>query len=220
MAPDCYVVLGVARDANLSQVRRAFRELSRRLDPDHPASPSSDLRRYEDVSRAYDVLTHPAERAEHDHTLTSSSAAEWVRSVPATIGPPRHLFEDFQDHRPSRGEVTRAFEREYLGPARKARSVRAVNVDVVLAPQQAEAGGVIPFHVPAATPCASCHGTGQTGFFHCDTCGGAGASWTDARVDVVVPRGTRPGTSIPVSLAPLGAAGLVLNVTIHARPGA
>jgi molecular chaperone DnaJ len=220
MAPDYYVVLGVAHDASLSQIRRAFRELSRRLDPDHPASVSSNPVRFEDASRAYDALTHPAERAAHDSALVSRSASAPPGSSGPAIGPPRHLLDDFDEHRPSREEIRQALEREGLGPMPKACRFREVGVEVVLAPAQAQAGGVIPFGIPAATPCATCGGTGRTGFFHCDACGGAGARWHDARVDVVVPRGTPPGTRVPVSLKAIGIDSLALNVTIRTSPDA
>ena len=222
MAPDCYVVLGVSRDANLSQIRRAFRELSHRLDPDH-VRPSSDAASFGEVQAAYDALADPTERAAHDRALLAEGR-DAAEMPPSSRRPPlgrtRRLFDDFEQHRPSRDDVMRAFNRAYLGPMPKARPMREVGVEVVLSPEQAQSGGVIPFSIPAATPCPSCRGTGRTGFFHCDACGGAGATWAEARVDVVVPRGTPAGTRIPVSLQPLGVGTLFLNVTIRTAPDA
>jgi molecular chaperone DnaJ len=214
---DCYVVLGVPRDASLSQIRRAYRELTHQYDPDRDDGASAAA--FDDVSDSYGTLTDVGARLDHDRELAVADARDAeAQSRARDLSPPRDLFDDFEDYRPSREEVLRTFVDNFLGRLPKSRTVRPVNVDVALTADEAGEGGVVPFRVPAATACAVCDGTGRTGFFACDACDGAGVTWSLARVDAAVPRRAGPGTSVPVSLEPIGVSTLYLNVTVRAAP--
>jgi hypothetical protein len=142
-------------------------------------------------------------------------ADESAQDVPPRLSPPRHLFDGYEHHQPSADELRRAFLENYTDRLPKAHPLRPVNVEVVLDAKQAAAGGVVPFNVPAAEPCAVCTGTGRTGFFHCDACDGNGVTWSLATVDVVIPRDVRTGTTFPISLEPAGVRTLFLNVTVR-----
>jgi molecular chaperone DnaJ len=63
---DPYEVLGVARDVDDAELKRAFRELARRHHPDvNPADPTAGDR-FRELNEAYAVLADPAERARFD----------------------------------------------------------------------------------------------------------------------------------------------------------
>lgn len=69
---DLYAMLGVARDANADDIKRAFRQKARALHPDAGGDPEAFKR----VADAYEVLKDPRERARYDR-----------RSQPRTGGP-------------------------------------------------------------------------------------------------------------------------------------
>lgn len=66
-AEGMYGVLGVARDADVADIRSAYRRLARALHPDkNPSAAARD--RFKQVTEAYDVLSNPLARQLYDQT--------------------------------------------------------------------------------------------------------------------------------------------------------
>jgi len=65
MARDFYEALGVARDADRSEIQRAYRRLARENHPDVNKDPAAEGR-FKDISEAYAVLSDPEERKRYD----------------------------------------------------------------------------------------------------------------------------------------------------------
>ena len=66
MPADYYEALGVARDANSDDIKKAFRRLARELHPDaNPDSPEAEAR-FKEVALAYEVLSNPERRERYD----------------------------------------------------------------------------------------------------------------------------------------------------------
>jgi len=79
-AHDYYSVLNVTPTATPLEIRRAFRELARRLHPDvNPAADAAE--RFAAIARAYDTLSDPERRRAYDLSRSRpagpSSRAEW-----------------------------------------------------------------------------------------------------------------------------------------------
>ena len=78
---DPYATLQVGRMATQDEIKRAYRKLAKQFHPDlHPNNPAS-LRRFKDISAAYDLLSDDAKRRRYDRTLFGAPAA-------ADQGPP------------------------------------------------------------------------------------------------------------------------------------
>src|SRR3712207_7974546 len=61
MATDYYAVLGLARGAGDTEIKKAYRRLARDLHPDVNPDPGAK-ERFQEVSRAYQALTDPEKR--------------------------------------------------------------------------------------------------------------------------------------------------------------
>ena len=63
---DYYEVLGVAKDCDEQELKRAFRELARKYHPDvNPEDPEAGLK-FREINEAYAALSDPEERARYD----------------------------------------------------------------------------------------------------------------------------------------------------------
>src|SRR4029453_2170364 len=80
MDRDFYEVLGVGRNADQSEIQRAYRKLARQHHPDVNKDPSAEAR-FKEISEAYDVLSDPEQRKRYD------AFGEDFRRVPPDISP-------------------------------------------------------------------------------------------------------------------------------------
>jgi curved DNA-binding protein len=80
MARDFYEVLGVPKNADQSEIQRAYRKLARTHHPDVNKDPSAEAR-FKEISEAYDVLSDPEQRKRYD------AFGEDFRRVPPEVSP-------------------------------------------------------------------------------------------------------------------------------------
>ena len=60
---DYYQILGVAREANPDDIKRAYRRLASQHHPDK----GGDTHRFQEIEEAYRVLSDPAQRQQYDN---------------------------------------------------------------------------------------------------------------------------------------------------------
>jgi len=71
---DYYDILGVSRDADEKEIKRAFRRLARKHHPDvNPGDPGAE-ERFKEINEAYEVLSDPEKRRKYDQL-----GADWSR---------------------------------------------------------------------------------------------------------------------------------------------
>lgn len=164
MPADYYETLGVARDADPDQIKKAFRQLARELHPDvNDHDPQAEAK-FKQAAEAYEVLSDPQRRGTYDRF-----GHDGLRSggwAPGTGGPGgiQDIFDAFFG-----GD---AFGQQ-AGPASGADI--GVQIEVELAELVAGTSRKVTFD--AVNRCERCEGEGAspgTGFETCQSCGGAG----------------------------------------------
>jgi molecular chaperone DnaJ len=161
MQRDAYEVLGVRRDADEAQVKKAFRKLARELHPDVNAHDPQAEEKFKEAAEAYEILSDAERRQVYDRY-----GHEGLRN-----GGRAPNFDAF-------GSVSDLFEAFFGGGGRSGPAPGAdvaVALDVSLA--DAARGAAIDVTYEAVDRCERCHGNGAepgTPIVTCERCGGNG----------------------------------------------
>jgi molecular chaperone DnaJ len=174
MAVDYYQVLGVSRDADKDELKRAYRRLARKYHPDVNKDPGAE-EQFKEINRAYEVLSEPETRARYDRFGEAG--------VSGAAGAPG--YQDFGDM----GGFADIFETFFSGfggapggaqqQARRRGPTRGndLRLDLRLDFRDAIFGGEKEIKVAHLETCGSCSGSGAkpgTKPQTCSTCSGQG----------------------------------------------
>jgi len=170
---DYYEVLGVSRDADKEEIKRAYRRLARKYHPDVNKESGAE-ERFKEINRAYEVLSEPEMKARYDRFGEAG-----VSGAGAGAGG----FQDFGDI----GGFADIFESFFSGfsggmagqTARRRGPVRGddLRLDLRLEFTEAVFGGEKEIRINHLETCGTCKGTGAkpgTKPKTCQTCGGSG----------------------------------------------
>jgi molecular chaperone DnaJ len=183
---DYYVLLGVPRNASPSTIKRAYKRLARKLHPDASAGSADDFR---ELQAAYETLIDAERRRRYDQIL---GGAERTRS--------------------SGWSLLRA--PDALGLRRPVRR-GTVSGEILLRPDEARSGGILPLGIPLSSACPECHGTGG-GVFNCPTCGGEGIVERRLPVSLRIPGGVRDGAVFQIDVDDPAVVSVFLTIHIRA----
>lgn len=170
MARDFYDLLGVSRNADQDEIKRAYRRLARKYHPDvNKESGAEDT--FKEVNRAYEVLSEPESRARYD------------RFGEAGLGAGAGGYQDFGDM----GGFADIFESFFSGfsggmgqsGTRRRGPTRGddLRLDLRLDFKEAVFGGEKEIKISHLETCGACTGSGAkpgTRPTTCGTCGGSG----------------------------------------------
>lgn len=226
---DYYVVLGVVREANKDDLKKAYRKLAMQYHPDRNPGDHEAERRFKEINEAYEVLRDDQKRAAYDRF--GHAAFEQ-----GGMGGDAGFGSGFAD-------IFEEMFGEFMGGGRRGggrASTRGAdlryNLEITL--EDAFSGSKTSIRVPTAAVCESCNGSGaaagsraegcttcrgagrvrsQSGFFTvertCPTCGGtgqvvrnpcrscsgAGRVQREKTLQVAIPSGVEDGTRIRLS---------------------
>ena len=178
---DYYAALGVPKDADQADIKKAYRKLARDLHPDKNAGGEE---RFKEVSEAYDVLSDPAKRQEYDEARSLFGAGGYRPGGYAGGGVPGFdlgdLFARAGGQAGGFGDVLGGlFGGRGGGGGRGPRRGQDVEADVTLSVLDALRGVTVPLRLTTTGPCTTCGGSGAapgTTPHACSTCGGAGVT--------------------------------------------
>jgi molecular chaperone DnaJ len=172
MAGDYYDILGVSRDADKDQIKKAYRRLARKYHPDVNKEAGAE-ERFKEINRAYEVLSEPETRTRYDRfgeAGVSGAAASGFEY--GDMGGFTDIFETiFSGFGGMGGGATAGRRRS--GPVRG----DDLRLDLKLEFREAVFGGEKEIKIPHLETCQVCNGTGAkpgTGVKTCGTCNGAG----------------------------------------------
>jgi molecular chaperone DnaJ len=167
MATDYFGVLGLARSASDSDIKRAYRRLARDLHPDVNPDPEAK-ERFQEVTRAYEALTDPDKRRIVDlggDPFDNGVGAGGGGFPGAGFGGLGDIMDAFFG-----GAATR-------GPRSRTRAGRDALIPIELELDETVFGTTKDITVDTAVLCSTCTGAGTAPGTHattCTTCAGRG----------------------------------------------
>ena len=175
---DFYAVLGVGREADPEEIKRAYRKLAQKFHPDTNPGNTAAEDRFKEVTEAYSVLSNPEKKAEYDEVrrLVASGGGVGGPGPYAGSGGQRIRVEDLGDLLGGfggAGGVGDLFGFGRRGPARGG----DVQADLHLSFEDAVNGATTTVAVRGEAVCSRCHGSGGepgTKVTTCATCRGSG----------------------------------------------
>jgi DnaJ-class molecular chaperone len=94
--------------------------------------------------------------------------------------------------------------------------MESLAVEILLDPEKAVFGGIVPLGIPVYQYCPVCGGTRPKSFFRCEHCDGDGIVEELKTVTINEPARLAPRTNLDLSLENLGIHNLFLRVHISA----
>jgi len=165
---DYYEVLGVSRDVNEADLKKAYRRQAMKHHPDRNTDDKAAEDKFKEAKEAYDVLSDAQKRAAYDqygHAGVDPSAA-----AGAGYGAGANFNDIFGDvFGDIFGGGARSRNRAYRG------SDLRYNMELSL--EEAVAGTTVKIKIPTLVACKTCHGSGAkkgSQATTCTTCGGTG----------------------------------------------
>ena len=195
MKRDYYEILGVSRDVDPDELKKAYRKLAHQFHPDkNPNNPEAEAQ-FKEASEAYAILSDDEKRAQYDrfgHAAFGGAAG----------GDPFQGFDPFANF----SDLFAEFFGSDVFSRRGGRGRRGADLryDLEVEFSVAALGGEQQLRIPKHKSCAKCAGSGgeretckrcggrgqvalQQGFFRiartCDRCGGVGQSLKRACAD-------------------------------------
>ncbi len=168
MARDYYEILGVDRNADKEEIKRAYRRMARKYHPDVNKEPGAD-ERFKEINRAYEVLSDPEARARYDRFGEAGVSGSAGIPDMGDLGGFADIFESFFSGFASAGQQAR----RRSGPVRG----EDLRYDLKLEFREAIFGGEKQIKITHLETCTTCNGSGAkpgTRPRTCSTCGGTG----------------------------------------------
>ncbi len=219
--PDAYEILGVPRNINATEIRKAYRKLALDFHPDrNPGNPEAETR-FKEIVIAYETLRDPAKRAAQDSVPPGSDPGlgndastfdqEWedifsqiFRGRRGAKKPARARGGDLQSHiditlEEAAAGVSREVPVDRLSVCGHCRGEGTDPEAEATECRLCGGTGEIKFYrglAVVAIPCATCMGSGVHAREKCPECRGAGRRRRRERIRMKVPAAAMDGAQL------------------------
>jgi len=166
MPRDYYEILGVGREADEREIKKAFRRLARELHPDVNGHDPEAEHKFKEAAEAYEVLSDPERRRTYDAYGHEGLRSGGFDPRSSSFGSIDEIFQAFFGGDPF-GFGARS------GPAPGGDVLVSVELDL----EEVATGAQREVSFEAVGPCERCGGDGAepgTPIVACERCGGAG----------------------------------------------
>lgn len=178
---DYYEVLGVAKNANADEIKKAYRKAAIQYHPDKNPGDKQAEEKFKEAAEAYDVLSNPDKRARYDQFghAGMSGAAGGAGGFGGGFGgfSMEDIFSQFGDIFGGGFGNMGGFETAGGRTRRRQRRGSDLRIKVKMTLAEIATGVTKTLKIPTLVKDTHCDGTGAkdgTAFTTCPTCGGSG----------------------------------------------
>ncbi len=205
---DYYIILGLPKQADKFRIKKAYRDIAKKLHPDKSTS-RENRKKFLEAKEAYETLTDDAARKKYDRELGLQQGGIKVdinktssrkRCSPFRTGGNRNYHSGV--HAFKTGTSCR---RDYW-------------LKIALSTEQACRGGNFTVTLPFIQPCPGCRHKGPLGHLFCFECFGNGMVSTNKDYIVTLPPDLDSGSFFRQLAYDNGFLALYLNVVIRIDP--
>ena len=172
---DYYEVLGVAKNANADEIKKAYRKAAIKYHPDKNPGDKEAEEKFKEAAEAYDVLSNPDKRARYDqfgHAGMNGAAGGGAGGFGGFGGgfSMEDIFSQF-------GDIFGGRFRSSGGGGRRVNRGSDIRVRVKLTLAEIAAGVTKKLKITKTVACDKCGGTGardSNSYATCATCNGTG----------------------------------------------
>jgi molecular chaperone DnaJ len=172
MRGDPYDVLGVARNADEKEIKKAFRALARELHPDVNRHDPEAEEKFKEAAEAYEILSDTERRSVYDRFGFEGLDSRGYAPTAHGFGSFADIFDAFFG-----GDPFSPFGRGGFGGGRGPVHGGDVAVEVEISLEDAAEGSSVEVQYDVVERCERCRGNGAepgTPIATCDRCGGSG----------------------------------------------
>ncbi|NPV26861.1 MAG: molecular chaperone DnaJ [Firmicutes bacterium] len=178
---DYYEVLGVSRDANETEIKKAYRKLARQYHPDANPNDKQAEEKFKEINEAYEVLSDPEKRARYDQ-MGHAAFGNGAEGFGGFGG-----FSGFGQDMGGFGDIFDMFFGGGFGSANRRTGPQQgadLRLDLELTFEEAAFGVEKDVEIPRLEKCPACGGSGAEPGTHpatCPACKGTGQIRTTQR---------------------------------------
>jgi molecular chaperone DnaJ len=202
---DYYAVLGVPREIGATELRRTFRKLALRYHPDRAGVESTAA--FQQIARAYEVLSDPKARESFDRRLRSEERKSSPAPAPARPSAPPPAKNPASPPAAPAPHKPRAMLTHLSGPLNSliacgvARPCEDGSIELHLTEEESREGGHATISTRARLHCKACGGKPESRS-SCHQCQGQGIVTELVSVWLTVPPHIPDGKILTVSVSP------------------
>jgi molecular chaperone DnaJ len=223
MGKDYYNILGVSKEANDSEIKKAYRKLSKEYHPDLNPDNKEAEEKFKEIAEAYEVLSDSEKRSNYDRFGTADGKGNPFNGMNmddlfANFFNGGNPFGNKQQNRRRKGSDIRINMKmtleDIFNGVHKRIKYQKQNKCVDCNNTGGETIGCVvcgghgivnqihntPFgRMQNTTTCGNCHGSGETLVKPCTTCNGSGVKVSEIEYEFDVPRGVMDGEMLRVN---------------------
>lgn len=212
MKRDYYEILGINKTANQAEIKKAYRELSKKYHPDK--NPDGE-EMFKEINEAYSVLSDSEKKNHYDRFGHNEPKNSGFNSAYDFF---RHHYASPQTYTP-KGQSIRitlqlTLEEVFSGITKKIKINHDVKCDscngvggddAIICPVCKGSGQILSSStngfmiIQEVTTCRNCEGTGKVIKNKCNKCHGNGVNRTEEVIEITIPMGIPNGAAIIVA---------------------